>query len=184
MRIRVPEATSLAMALAIPDDKGAGLWTCIELTEPADRWRIVERVMTAGTDVDLFDDAADRLIEKITGWKRWEAAFVWRSTLGAWPVIDGDLTMRGVDLAVVPASRVTNTVYAWWRQTLGRDENAWKKFQRDMQREPRRILEREAAKPMDPASFAMLSGAVKQASRKTRSSEVAASTITMPDPIV
>ncbi|WP_237001023.1 hypothetical protein [Gordonia liuliyuniae] len=129
------------------DEYGPGLWVAYECTAPADRWRIAERAYS-GTPLDVFDHAADVIVERLTGWHRWEAEFVWRAALGAWPEVDGDLLGRGVDVSLLPPARATNTVYAWLRGQLSQDDKAWKKFQKDMRHEPRRVVLREAEKPM------------------------------------
>ncbi|WP_411815662.1 hypothetical protein [Gordonia sp. SND2] len=177
--MREPATAGFVMALIVPEDRGPGLWTTIECTHPADRSVIIESILVDGTDLDVLDDVADTLVEKLIGWKRWEATFVWRKTIEAWPIVDGDLASRGVDITAIPPARATNTAYSWWRQNLGRDEQAWKKFTRDMTREPRRILEREASKPMDPAVFGQLQALT--ARKPKPATAVPESTITMPD---
>ena len=175
LRVQIPAITSLVRPLLLPDHK-AGLWTCIELTAPADRRLIVDAIVTDRTLVSTLDTAADVLIEKIVGWKRWEAAHLWDRTLKSWAVIDGDLTAAGVDVTALPPARATNAVFSWWRKNLGRDETEWKRFLRELQREPRRILEREAEKPMDVTAFGALPGLAK----KKPTEPVPTSTITMP----
>lgn len=179
MRVTVPATTSFVGAICTPGD-AAGLWTCFALTDPLWHQPLVEAIYFRRAPLLVFDRAADVLVEKITGWHRWEAAFVWTRTLGAWTLVDGDLTTAGVDLTALPPGRATNTAFAWWREHLGRDEQAWKKFLRDMQREPRRIIEQEADKPMDPAVFGEL-GAIG-AKNRARRDVVPTSTITMPEP--
>lgn len=176
IRVHVPETTSLVMALSLPDDRGAGLWTTLALTDELDQWKVVSAVIDAGPAIDrILDDVADLLVEKITGWKRWEAAHVWQQTLGAWSIIDGDLTAQGVNITSLSITRATNTAFSWWRRNLGRDEQAWKKWLRDMEREPRRIIEREADVPMDAAVFGDLADMMPK-----QATVVPTSTIQMP----
>ena len=160
LRVQIPATTILVTALAGPD-QNAGLWTCLALTDPRSRPDLVALIFDRFTD-QAIDDAADQLVEKIVGWKRWEAAYLWTRTLQSWSIIDGDLMAAGVDLTRLPPARATNPAFSWWRRNLGRDETEWKRFMRDLQREPRRILEREAAKPMDPAMFGALPGLAKK----------------------
>lgn len=173
-----PATTSLVSAMCSPEDHGPGLWTALECTHPDDRVKIAEAILVDALPIEVLDDIADVLVEKLTGWKRWEATQVWTKTLGGWPVIDGDLTMRGVDLAALPVSRSTNVAYSWWRTNLGRDEQAWKKFVRDMEREPLRVLERKANEGMPVDAFARLASLT---ARKPKApGAVPESTITMP----
>lgn len=145
-----PATTDLALALVVPDKEGGGLWTTLECTAPAQRSIVAELVLTdpPRRGLDLFGDIADALVHNLIGWKRWEAAYLWQQTLSMWPAIDGEHLGRGVDLAALPAGRATNAVYAWWRRALSSDEDAWKTFEKDMKREPRRVIRREAAKPL------------------------------------
>lgn len=182
MRVQVPATTRLAAAIATPDDKGAGLYTVIECTAPGDRWWIFHQIVEAGLDVDVLDEIADTLVERIVGRKRWEAAYLWRHTLGSWPEIDGDLTGRGVDLAELPAARATNVVHAWWRRNL-QNADAWNRFIREMEREPVRVIEREADQPMDPAVFGQLHQLGAPQPRPAKTPTVPESTIVMPDQI-
>ena len=144
MRVHVPATTSLVTSLTIPDERGGGLWVLLEFVEPGARWKIIRAIFEDGLDFDVIDHAADTLVERVVGWKRWEAAYVWSATLSMWPTIDGELTGRGVDVAVLEVGRATNTVYAWWRHALRHSKDGWKDFERDMQREPRRVIERAA----------------------------------------
>lgn len=180
LRVQVPSTIDLARAITRTDSEGAGLWCTTVCTHPADQPALFEQIIARHTPVTLadLDKAADTLVQRVTGWKRWEAAHVWSYTLGGWPTIDGDLMGRGVDLTTLPAGRATNTAYAWWQQRLGNDEQAWKKFVRDMERTPTRIIEAEAAKPLDPALYGLVNA------RPSRSQpDPSASTIPKPDQI-
>lgn len=152
----------------------------LECTDPADRWRIVQLILQTRLDLDVLDDVADALVERIAGWKRWRAAYVWRRTLGVWPTIDGDLLAGGTDVSMLSPARATNVVWAWWRRNLSPDKNEWSRFVRDMDREPVRVVMKEAEQPMDSAVFGQLKSRAKAG--RAAESELT-SVIRMPDPI-
>lgn len=157
----------------------SGLWTALVFTDPRDHDTIGRMVLgRGGPTLDLFHDVADALFEQLAGWHRWEAEYVWSQTLGVWELVDGDLLGQGVDLSTLPVSRSTNAAYSWWWRTLRQNEDGWKKFGKAMRREPRRVIRREAEKPMDPAVFAQLTAQIAAAS--SGRVEAPQSTITMP----
>lgn len=114
-------------------------------------------------DYDVLDQIADELVHRIAGWKRWEAEHVWTKTLAAWPAVDGDMQLSGVDLLGLDAGRATNAAFAWWRRLLAEDRDGWKKFEREMTREPRRVIEAQAAEPMDMAAMSELQANIASA---------------------
>lgn len=141
----------------------------LTVTMSADQQRLLEAVHGGGMatpDLDWFGEVADALIEALLGWRRWEAAYLWTQTLQAWNVIDGELMGRGVDLIDLPAGRATSVAFSWWRHTLaqGKDDE-WKRFEKDMRREPRRVLRRRAAKPMQSDALAVLQQNIAAARR-------------------
>lgn len=169
-------------SLLIPDG-AAGLWLTVACTHTADREIVFSRI--ADSDwvpiwLEDFDPIADYLCHQLSGWLRWEAEHVWRETLNAWAIVDGDMQGRGVDLLGLPPARATNAVFAWWRKTLGSDENQWKKWTRDMRREPRRIIIAEADKEMSVAEMNALQALIGQASGRNRPVPTPDSTVTMP----
>ncbi|WP_353107835.1 hypothetical protein [Gordonia sp. (in: high G+C Gram-positive bacteria)] len=187
MRVHQPTTAGLVRVLLSggkDHDPVSGLWTTIECTDPRDHPCIIEHIYSGDLMLTTLEDIADALVEHITGWKRWEALHVWEHTMGAWPAIDGDLLGNGVDIASLPPGRATNAVYAWWRRLLGRDEKAWKKFEKDMRHEPRRVIKREADKPMSASDQAQLEQLIAASvAGGAPSPAVSASTITMPPAI-
>lgn len=181
MRVQVPATTSFVLAAALDDDHGSGLYTTIECTRPDDRWWIFHQIAEARLDLDVLDAAADTLVAKLVGWKRWEAAYVWRHTIGAWATIDGDFAASGVDLMALPVERATNAAYAWWRRQIGQDADAWRRFTREMEREPVRVIAAEAEQPMDPGVFGQLDQLGK--ANRRAAPAVVESVITMPEQI-
>ncbi len=152
VRVVVPSTSTLVRSmLAEP----SGLWTVMACTDPRDyaylwaRASAPVRPLTLGT----LDLVADALVQRVTGWHRWEAEHVWVSTVGAWHAVDGDLRAAGVDVLGLPAHAATNTAYAWFRRNLGRDEKEWKKFVRDMTHEPVRVLAAKADEGMALDAF-------------------------------
>lgn len=183
LRVSAPTTTGLVRALL--SDQGdkrtntSGLWTALVLTDPADHAAIGRMVLApGGPTLDLFHDVADALFEAVVGWHRWEAEFVWAQTVASWPLVDGDLLAAGVDVCDLPVSRSTNVAYSWWWRTLRENSDGWRKFEKGMRREPRRVIRREAEKPMDAAAFAQLTAQIAAAS--SGRVEVPQSTITMP----
>ena len=172
LRVRTPSTTALASAICLPDKEGAGLFAALECTVPADRLLLLELIDSNRPTLALFDDVADVLVQKIVGWKRWEAAHIWRETLDRWPVVEGELRGAGVDLAALGPASATHTAFAWWRRTLGRDKEEWARFVREMEREPVRVIEREAEVPMDPGVFDRMGA--EAALRRRRAHGVAA----------
>lgn len=184
VRAILPSPSDLVAALLTPEDKGGDLQTCLAFTAPLDRHRIVGLILEAGGDApepETFAVIADQLVEAGIGWHRWEAEYVWAQTMGAWRLIDGEHLGRGVDIMGLPPGRATAVAYAWWHHRLGRSEDEWKKFTKDMTREPRRVVRRQAAVPMNPDSVAQLQGLIGGAAG--RRSAVPESTIRMPDQI-
>lgn len=179
-----PSTPDLVEVLLAPEDRGGDLRTVMACTAPLDRHRIFQMIAEKGRDapdLEWFADIADTMVAAATGWKRWEAAYVWEQTMQAWRVIDGEHLARGVDIMALPAGRATSVAFAWWRQALGKDVDEWKRWSKAMQREPRRVIRREAAQPMDPGAVAQLQGLIGRASARERT--VPASTIRMPDQI-
>ena len=151
LRIVVPPTLTLVRALL---SEPAGLWTVMTCTDPRDYPVLWARAAGAEpVTLATLELAADEVTQRITGWRRWEAEHVWRAALGAWPALDGDLRMTGVDVLALPANAATNACYAWFRRNVGRDEKEWRKFVRDMEHEPYRVLAAKADGGMDLGDF-------------------------------
>ena len=152
MRLASPPTVTLVRALIVDQ---SGLWVTLACTDARDYGRIADAASDTARPLLLstLDLVADALVARITGWKRWEAEYVWRNTVGAWSAIDGDLRASGTDLLALPAHAATNTAYAWFRRNVGRDDKEWKKFLRGMEHEPRRVLEAIADQGMAVDAF-------------------------------
>lgn len=187
MPVRTPSTIELVSAIMVPK-KGwdtSGLGTVIVCTERRAHKVIGEAAFRRDQPMLLkhLDRVADALVLQLTGWKRWEAAHLWEQSIGAWREIDGDLTAQGVDVTELPPGRATNAIYAWWWRLLRSNADEWKRFTRDLQREPRRVIIADAEKPMDAGAFAQLA-ALSQAQAKSEArSAVPTSTIVMPEQI-
>lgn len=163
LHLRIPDTVTLARVVAIPDNRGAGLWVTFACTAVPDHQVLLSALVDHHRPLTLgdCDRIADMLVERITGWKRWEASRLWAQTIGAWPIIDGELLGRGVDLAALPPDRATNVAFGWWRAMLGKAKSGeWERWLRDLEREPRRVIIAEAEQPMDPAQLAELQGLI------------------------
>lgn len=159
----------------------AGLAVTVACTEVRDRWGIYRRILDETAPpiwLETFDLIADALVVRLAGWNRWEAEHVWMQSLGAWNTVDGDLRLSGVELHELSFGAATNTLFAWWRRTLGGSEDTWKSWIRDMTREPRRVILAEADQPMDMEAYATLTGNIARA--RSGNSD----TVTAPDSAV
>ncbi len=182
LRVAEPSTLDFVRSLVIPDT-AAGMWLTLTMTDVADRSVVYTRISDPDWPpvwVEDFDDIADFLCERVTGWFRWEAEHVWRQTLGAWAVIDGDLQAAGVDLLALPPSRATNTAFAWWRRNLGDNAAEWKKWTREMDRKPRRIIIKDADQPMSVAEMASLQALIGGGAGRTPVEATPDSTVTLP----
>lgn len=165
---RKPPTREVVTALLSEDKDGGALRLVMALTAPEDRPRIVQMVLEKGRDgpdTDWFAVVADRLVERLLGWRRWEASYVWTQTLGMWRVIDGEHLARGVDLMELPVGRATSVVFAWWRQAMARSSDDWKQWVRKMEREPLRVIEEKAAEPMSADDLAQWQALMGRAGR-------------------
>ena len=161
--IRVQVPATIDFVRAATRTHGSGLWVTLACTHPHDHEVIFAAIVARRLDYDVLDLIADRLVQRIIGWNRWEAEHVWTNTLGAWPTIDGDMRLSGVDLLALGPAAATNTAFAWWRKALGENADEWKKWIRAMEREPRRAIEAEADRPMDAAAMAQLQANIASA---------------------
>lgn len=187
MRVAVP-STPVLVRLLLSGGKrnsdAAGLWVTFGLTDPRDVSTIIAGIYNGSVTIDDLQDIADALVLHLTGWNRWEAEHVWKFTIGTWEAVDGDLLSAGVDLSTLAPGRATNAAYSWWRRLYANDEKAWKKFEKEMRHEPRRVIRREAEKPMSAEDQAQLEQLIAAAAgTDSGPAAVPASTITMPPAI-
>lgn len=154
LRVQVP--ATIDFVRASTRRHGSGLWATMVCTHRVDHRHIFAGLAAQILDFDVLDLIADRLVQRIVGWNRWEAEHVWTNTLGAWPTIDGDMRLSGVDLLALGPAAATNTAFAWWRKNLGENADEWKKWTRDMERVPRRAIIAAAEEPMSGDAMAQL----------------------------
>lgn len=144
---RVPPTRTLVPALLVDDNAAntSGLYVVGTFcTEPA--WAKMLAAIVAPSspvDLDTLQVMADRIVETHLGIPRWVAARLWQQAYGSWMLVDGEFTMRGVDVLTLPAQRATHAVYALlrnWRSRGKEDElRAW---QRKLETPPLREIQR------------------------------------------
>lgn len=94
----------------------------------------------------FLDDVADALCESWFGCPRWTAQEVWWRALGNWAMVDGELSMRGVDVMSMPAPRATNTIRALLLKWASGDESKMESLAHDFDTPPPRVAAKEAVR--------------------------------------
>ena len=89
---------------------------------------------------DLLQDIADALVAEWFDMPRWTVQEIWWRVLGSWSDVDGELTMRGVDLLSLSPPRATATAKALLLKWASMDKDRAEALQRDLTTEPLRIL--------------------------------------------
>lgn len=161
VHLQVPDTRALVDAL-LTDEQASGLHVVLELVIPEDRGRVYDLICERGSTASLafFHRVADRLARVVLGVERWSAEFLWRRTIAMWTYVDGDLLSKGVELLDLPPARATAVTLAWWRSLHSNNVDGWKQFTREMEKEPRREVIRQAeaaAGQMDAGTFAAIS---------------------------
>lgn len=82
---------------------------------------------------------ADALVQEWFWMPRWTVQEIWWKAMGNWSDVDGELSMRGVDLMSMPPAQATNTVKAVLRKWASGNKEAAEELQRDLATEPPRI---------------------------------------------
>ena len=143
----IPPTRRLVPALLVDDEANntSGLYTVGAFcTEPAWAKLLASIVVTSSpVDLDVLQVVADRVVETHLGIPRWVAARLWQQAAGAWMLVDGELTLRGLDVLAMPAQRATHAVYALLRgwQARGK-EDALRAWQRKLETPPLREIQR------------------------------------------
>lgn len=99
---------------------------------------------------NILQDIADTLVLEWFGMPRWTVQEIWWRVLGSWADVDGELTMRGVDLMTLSPARATATAKALLAKWVSADKDRAEELQRDLTSEPLRILRRKEAASETP----------------------------------
>lgn len=144
---RLPDTRKLVPALLVDDDavNTSGLYVVGTFcTEPA--WgKLLGAIVSPASPVDLdtLQVIADRIVETHLGIPRWVAARLWQQAAGMWMLVDGELTLRGIDVFTMPAQRATHAVYALLRGWHAKGEkDALRNWQRKLDTPPLREIRR------------------------------------------
>lgn len=130
------------------------------LTSDTDRRFLINQILdrSSRVGVDLLHDVADRLVLGWFGLPRWTVQEIWWRAFINWAEIDGELSMRGVDLMIYEPARATHTVKAMLTKWASANEKHAEELARDLTTEPPRIMQRrlttaEAQAEVEAAGF-------------------------------
>ncbi|WP_433379498.1 hypothetical protein [Streptosporangium sp. CA-115845] len=145
----------------------AGSWQVLLEWLPAERWHMhvlygLLHPLDADRLSDRLDDGedpltreevravAERLVQQATGRKWWVAQRLYATLAASWAELDGQLSLRGVELAaLLPApARACNLVYAWLVD--GADEQGRRRLDMQLTRPPAGMTKRQAAGAWSP----------------------------------
>ncbi|MER6828915.1 hypothetical protein ABT352_23240 [Streptosporangium sp. NPDC000563] len=145
----------------------AGSWQVLLEWLPAERWHMhvlygLLHPLDADRLSDRLDDGedpltreevravAERLVQQATGHKWWVAQRLYATLAASWAELDGQLSLRGVELAaLLPApARACNLVYAWLVD--GADEQGRRRLDMQLTRPPAGMTKRQAAGAWSP----------------------------------
>jgi len=145
----------------------AGSWQVLLEWLPAERWHMhvlygLLHPLDADRLSDRLDDSedpltreevrafAERLVQQATGRKWWVAQRLYATLAASWAELDGQLSLRGVELAaLLPApARACNLVYAWLVD--GADEQGRRRLDMQLTRPPAGMTKRQAAGAWSP----------------------------------
>jgi hypothetical protein len=149
----VPPTTDLVQALLI-DNEACGMWILTATMDRFDAMWMYSRIFEPELPLvqfDLLDEIADTLVARIVGIPRWTATAIWKETLGAWPLVDGELQARGINVTDLPPHRATNAVIGVWRGFYSGGDG-FSKWWDKMNREPTRVLIRELEREDDESA--------------------------------
>lgn len=153
IRLNVPPMRDLVQAMLI-DNESAGMYVLTATMDMFDSMWLHQRMFDDDLPLvqfELLDEIADVLIERIVGLPRWTATAVWRETLGAWPLIDGELQARGINVLNLPPHQATNAIIGVWRNIYAGGDGFGKWWEK-ASREPTRVLIRELERDDDDAA--------------------------------
>lgn len=118
-------------------------------TDTHGRNYLAEKILTPpSVEWSVLGDVADFFAKEWTGYDRWISGRIWKRSLEAWSMIDGELLVSGVDVFDLPADRAVNALLAIWRRLLSGDPTKWKQWIHEVQAPPPRAVKKAAlAKP-------------------------------------
>ena len=153
MKLVVPPTMELVQAMLI-DNEACGMYVLSATMDRFDAMWLYRRIFEPDLPLLQFpvlDEIADVLVARIVGLPRWTATAIWKETLGAWPLIDGELQGRGINVIDLPPHRATNAVIGVWRGFYSGGDGFTKWWDK-MNREPTRVLIRELERDDDQAA--------------------------------
>lgn len=153
MRLIVPPTKDLVQAMLI-DNESCGMYVLTATMDRFDAMWMYSRIFEPELPLVQFghlDEIADALVDAIIGLPRWTATAIWKDTLGAWPLVDGELQARGINLMDLPPHRAMNAVIGVWRNFYQGGEGFGKWWEK-VSREPARVLIRELERDDDESA--------------------------------
>ncbi|UYL87708.1 hypothetical protein SEA_SHIVANISHOLA_33 [Gordonia phage Shivanishola] len=142
----IPDTRKLVPALLVDDSTNtAGLYLVGTFCTTEAWGKLLAAIVAPSSPVDLdtLQIMADRIVETHLGIPRWTVERLWQQAAGAWMLVDGEFTMRGIDLFELPAQRATNAVYALLRGWRSRGkEDELRSWQRKLEQPPLREIQR------------------------------------------
>ncbi|AXH44895.1 hypothetical protein SEA_ASHERTHEMAN_32 [Gordonia phage Ashertheman] len=142
----IPETRRLVPTLLVDEKSNTGGLYIVGTFCSADAWgRLLAALVEphSAITLDTLQIMADRIVETHLGIPRWTVERLWQQAAGAWMLVDGEFTMRGIDLFELPAQRATNAVYALLRGWRSRGtEDELRSWQRKLEQPPLREIQR------------------------------------------
>lgn len=146
IRTRVPDTRVLVPALLVGDSGNtSGLYVVGTFCAEPEWPKLLAAIVAPSSPVDLdtLQVMADRIVETHLGIQRWVAERLWQQAAGSWMLVDGEFTMRGIDVLTLPAQRATHAVYALLRNWRSRGkEEELRAWQRKLETPPLREIQR------------------------------------------
>ncbi|MDH6279541.1 hypothetical protein [Prescottella agglutinans] len=141
MEVARPPLVDLINFVMAPTPTYLVLYT---LTRPEDRKFLLSQIFDRQSriEIELLHDVADALVRGWFGMPRWTVQEIWWRVLGSWPDVDGELVMRGIDLADLEPARATHVAKALLTKWASSNENRAEELARDLTTEPPRVAQR------------------------------------------
>lgn len=137
------------------------------LAEREDRHTMLLALMNDEARLDDFHQIADGVARLWFAWPRWSARVLWRTALEAWPTVDGEMLLRGIDIETMEPGRASNALWALFRSWWGGTDR-WDVLVRQVQSEPPRLTSGGGSQTAEAAydafeAFAAALGGVEEA---------------------
>lgn len=137
------------------------------LADREDRNTVLLALMNDEARLDDFHLIADAVARLWFAWPRWSSRVLWRTALEAWPTVDGEMLLRGIDIETMEPGRATNALWALFRSWWGGTDR-WDGFVRQVQSEPPRLTSGGGSRTAEAAfeafeAFAAALGGVEDA---------------------